>query len=156
MYICTTSPLSIHLSILLLCLVIINSAALNIGVHISSHYYIFIITIYLLHIDTNKELPDSTENYTQYFVITYKKIWKKNTHMCVCINHVAIHLKLTQHCKSTMLVLITHSCPTLCDPMDYSPPGSSVYGILQARILEWGAIPFSRGFSQPRDQTWVS
>ena len=44
----------------------------------------------------------------------------------------------------------------LCDYMDYSPAGSSVYGILQARILEWVAIPFSRGSSQPRDQTWVS
>ena len=39
------------------------------------------------------------------------------------------------------------SCPTLCDAMDSSPPGSSVYGILQARILEWVAIPFSRGSS---------
>ena len=44
----------------------------------------------------------------------------------------------------------------LCDYMDYSPASSSVYGILQARILEWVAIPFSRGSSQPRDQTWVS
>ena len=42
-------------------------------------------------------------------------------------------------------------CPTLFDPMDYSPPGSSVHGILQARILEWVAIPFSRGSSQLRD-----
>ena len=40
-----------------------------------------------------------------------------------------------------------------CDPMDYSPPGSSVHGILQARILEWVAMPSSRGSSQPRDQT---
>ena len=40
--------------------------------------------------------------------------------------------------------------------MDYSPPGSSVRGILQARILEWVAISFSRGSPQPRDQTWVS
>ena len=46
--------------------------------------------------------------------------------------------------------------PTLCDPMDCSPPGSSVHGILQARILEWVAIPFSRGSSTPRDQTQVS
>ena len=42
------------------------------------------------------------------------------------------------------------SCPTLCDPMDCSPPGSSVHGVLLARILEWVAIPFSRGSSQPR------
>ena len=48
------------------------------------------------------------------------------------------------------------SCPTLCSPMDYSPPGSSVHGILQARILEWVAIPSSRGSSPPRDQTGVS
>ena len=44
-------------------------------------------------------------------------------------------------------------CPTLCDPMDCSLPGSSVHGIFQARILEWVAIFFSRESSQPRDQT---
>ena len=48
------------------------------------------------------------------------------------------------------------SCPTLCDPMDCSPPGSSVHGIFQARVLEWVAIAFSRESSQPRDLTWVS
>ena len=51
---------------------------------------------------------------------------------------------------------VTQLCPTLCHPMDCSPPGSSVHGILQARILEWVAILFSRGSSQPRDQTQVS
>ena len=44
-------------------------------------------------------------------------------------------------------------CLTLCDSMDYSPLGSSIHGILQARILEWITIPSSRGSSQPRDQT---
>ena len=53
-------------------------------------------------------------------------------------------------------VLIAQSCPTLCDPMDCSLPGSSVHGILQARMLEWVAMPFSRGSSWPRDWTWVS
>ena len=43
------------------------------------------------------------------------------------------------------------SCLTLCDPLDYSPPGSSVHWILQARILEWVAMPSSRGSSRPRD-----
>ena len=43
-------------------------------------------------------------------------------------------------------------CPTFCDPMDYSPPGFSVCGILQARILEWVAMPFSRESSQPRER----
>ena len=47
-------------------------------------------------------------------------------------------------------VKVTQPCPTLCDPMDYT-----VHGILQARILEWVAFPFSRGSSQPRDQTQV-
>ena len=51
---------------------------------------------------------------------------------------------------------LLHSCPTLCDPMDYSPPGSSVYGIFQARILEWVATLSSRGSSWPRDWTVIS
>ena len=53
-------------------------------------------------------------------------------------------------------VLVTQSCLTLCHPMGCNPPGSSVHGILQARILEWVAIPFSRETSKPRDQTCVS
>ena len=48
------------------------------------------------------------------------------------------------------------SCQTLCASMDCSPPGSSVHGISQARILEWAAISFSRGSFRPRDQTHVS
>ena len=46
---------------------------------------------------------------------------------------------------------VAQSCPTLCDPMDCSPPGFSVHGIFQAWILEWVAISFSRGSSQPRE-----
>ena len=56
----------------------------------------------------------------------------------------------------TCSVLVTQSCLTLCDPMDCSPPGSSVHGILQARILEWVSIHFSRGSSWPTDRTQVS
>ena len=54
------------------------------------------------------------------------------------------------HAKSLQL------CTGLCDPMDCSPPGSSVHGILQARLLEWVAMPSSRGCSPPRDQTHIS
>ena len=54
------------------------------------------------------------------------------------------------------VVVVAQSCLTLCDPMDCNLPGSSVHGILQARIQEWVAISISRGSSQPRDQTWVS
>ena len=50
---------------------------------------------------------------------------------------------------------VTQSCPTLCNPVDCSLPGSSVHGIFQVRILEWVAISFSRGSSQPRDRTQV-
>ena len=52
--------------------------------------------------------------------------------------------------NSEEYVKVTQSCPTLCNPMDYT-----VHGILQARILEWVVAPFSRGSSQPRDQTQV-
>ena len=57
--------------------------------------------------------------------------------------------------KTCICVLVAQSCPTLCEPMDCSLPGSSVHGILQARVLEWVAISFSRGSSQPRDRTFV-
>ena len=52
--------------------------------------------------------------------------------------------------------VLTQSGPAFCDPMDCSPPGSSVHGILQAGILEWVAVSFSGGPSRPRDQSRVS
>ena len=55
-----------------------------------------------------------------------------------------------------LLCMCAQSCPTPCNPMDCSPPGSSVQGIFQARILQWVAISFSRRSSQPRDQTHIS
>ena len=68
-----------------------------------------------------------------------------NIYVCLCVCACArTHVKLLQ------------LCPTLCNTMDCSPPGSSVHDILQARILEWVAIPFSRGSSPPRYWTWVS
>ena len=60
------------------------------------------------------------------------------------------------HPLSQWKVLVSQSCPTLCNPMDYCPSGSSVYGILQATILEWVVILFSRGSSQSRDQMQIS
>ena len=55
-----------------------------------------------------------------------------------------------------VLCLVIQLCPTLRDPTDCSPAGSSVHGTLQARIQEWVAIPSDRGSAQPRDQTQVS
>ena len=63
------------------------------------------------------------------------------------------------HCRqssSRIRCLVLQLYPTLCDPMDWGPPVSSVHGVLQARILEWVAVSFSRGSSHPRDRTRVS
>ena len=57
---------------------------------------------------------------------------------------------------TTVRVKLLQSCPTLCNPMNCSPPGSSVHGILQARILEWVAMPFSKVSLPPRDHAHVS
>ena len=58
--------------------------------------------------------------------------------------------------RSDQIWSVAQSCPTLWDPMDCSLPGSSFHRILQTRVLEWVAISFSRGSSQPRDRTPVS
>ena len=60
-------------------------------------------------------------------------------------------LSLSLNGQIKVKVEVTQSCPALCNPMDYT-----VHGILQARILKWVAFPYSRGSSQPRDQTQVS
>ena len=71
--------------------------------------------------------------------------------------NLSLHYGMKLHSKKkTKKELVTQSCPALCDPMDCSPPGSSVHGILQARILKWVAFLFLRGSSQSRDRTWVS
>ena len=67
---------------------------------------------------------------------------------CVSILHVRSDVKSCPVLTFALIVLIAQFCLTLCDPMVCSPRGSSVHRILQARILEWGAIPFSRGSSQ--------
>ena len=63
-------------------------------------------------------------------------------------------IPLNFQCNAYLVMVkseVAQSCPTLCDPMDCSLPGFSVLGIFQARILEWVAISFSRGSSQPKD-----
>ena len=68
------------------------------------------------------------------------------------INFTIYHIIFIQ---PITLVLVGPTCLTLCNPMDCSPPCSSVHGILQARILEWVAMPFFRGSSQSRNRTQV-
>ena len=64
-----------------------------------------------------------------------------------------LSLNIMCFCLSCVCAKLLQSCLTLCSPMDYSPPDSSVHGILQVRILEWIAVPSSRGSAQPLSLT---
>ena len=75
-----------------------------------------------------------------------------HTYSCV-LAYIVIYVSENTYTCIFWCYLVIKSCLTLCDTMDCSPPGSFVCWILQARILEWAAIPFSRGSSWPRDQT---
>ena len=79
--------------------------------------------------------------------------------MCNNVDHCLFEILFSPTLYSNTLLclcLVPQLCPILCDPMDCSPPGSSVHGILQARILEWVAIPFFRVYFWPRGWTQVS
>ena len=67
------------------------------------------------------------------------------------LTDIIIHLKMVNFMYVSMRAKLLQSCTTLCNPVDCSPPGSFLHGILQAGTLEWGAMPFSRGSSRPRD-----
>ena len=83
---------------------------------------------------------------TRYLLLTKTKIW----------NFLSDLFNVEKRFKvESVKVLVTQSCPTCCDLMDYSALVSFVYGILQARILEWVAIPFSRASSWSKDRTQV-
>ena len=75
------------------------------------------------------------------FTWSLQKLWSS---VCVCV------------CVCVWVHTHAQSCLALCNPMDCSPLASSVHGIFQVRILEWLAISYSRGSSQPRDQTCLS
>ena len=72
-----------------------------------------------------------------------------NTSENICINRINIQYDLTWGWYHFLFVLAAQSCLTLCNPVDCSPPGLSAHGILQARILEWVAISFSRDLLNP-------
>ena len=78
-----------------------------------------------------------------------EKFKREGTYIHLWLTHVVVW-------KKRKKVLVIQSCPTCCHPMDCSLPRSCVHRTLQARILEWVAIPFSRGSSWPRDRTQVS
>ena len=87
-----------------------------------------------------------------FYKVTLKKEWQGDV---IRINLAELYLWLNI-ILSTVLCLDAQSCPCLCGPVDCSLPGSSAHGILQARILEWGALSYSRGSSWPRDRVCIS
>ena len=97
------------------------------------------------HTHTNTRIPSKFYHYTIANLSTKKQIQRET-----------MQLPPSQRVGQWQIKEITQSCPSLCDPVDCSPPGSFVHEMSQARILEWGAIPFFRGPSWFRDWTWVS
>ena len=86
-----------------------------------------------------------------------KMVFSLECSWCAMLGLLQVHSKVNQaHTHTRSLAKWPHSCPALRDPMDCSPSGSSVPGILQVRILEWVAMASSRGSSWPRDPIHVS
>ena len=79
-----------------------------------------------------------------------------NVHFPSCLSFFCHQVKMCLWVYTYVSTLVAQSCLTLCDPMNCGLPGSSVHGMLQARILGWVAISFSRGSSRPRDGIQVS
>ena len=94
------------------------------------------------------ESSHSSKNYVTFFGKLLNHLTKNPRVGILSPNPRHLYIRSWKKVKA----LVAQSCPTICDPVDCSPPGSSVHEILQARILEWVAIPFSRGSSHPRDQ----
>ena len=105
---------------------------------------------------TNKDLLNSTWNSAQCYIwqLGWEECLGENEYMCM-YGKVPLLFTWNYHNIVNRLCEVTQSCPTLCDPMDCSLPGTSIHGIIQARILEWVAISFSRGSSWPRDWTCI-
>ena len=93
----------------------------------------------LLYIEwiKNKVLPFSTGNYVHYLMLNYNGKEQEKVCVCICV-YIYIYIY-----ESESESEVTQLCPTLCNPMDCSLPGSSTHGIFQARVVEWGAIAFS-------------
>ena len=109
----------------------------------------------------NRELPDVQAGFrkgrgTRDQIANIHWIIKKAREFQKNIYFFFIDYAKTFDCVKVKESEVARLCPTLCDPVDCSLPGFSVHGILQARILEWVAISFSRGFFWPRDRTQVS
>ena len=119
-------------AVLYLHLVVRNFFILAIWVGLYWYFIIVLICIFLI-----------TDEYKQHLFIHLYKI--------ICFSSIVSCLSISLCVRAKLLQL----CLTLCHPVDYSPRGFSVHGILQARILEWVAMPSSRGSSWPRGQTCI-
>ena len=123
------------------------------GIHcFTDNYAVF-------HINKMFSCINNTPKWCIVFFFTINKILfstldKHRIYPCFLQVSLTFYLSLGHGCA--LLLSRFRSCLTLCDPMDGSPPGSSVHGILQARILEWAAMSSSRGPSRSRDRTRVS
>ena len=109
--------------------------------------------------------------YTSYEISRKKQLFSATAHAFIqptdsyqtpTIYHTVQARHFTFECSKTgkacpcmRVCQVAQSCPTFCNPMDWSPPGTSVPRILQARILKWVAVPSSRGSSSPRDWTHI-
>ena len=109
---------------------------------------LFLCLYVYIYIHTHHEI-----DITVSFVNIHHFIQKQNSGNIKNISF--LHDENSQDITSLKVKVISLSRIQLfCDPLDCSPPGSSIHGIFQARILEWVAISFSRGSSSPRDRTW--
>ena len=115
------------------------------GLHHQESYHVPMVKIW--------KIPSGWSIRRRITIVKYSE-----SHPCEVMTYFLRRKSLSDPCPTAVevKVLVAQSCPTLWDPRDCSPRGSSVHGILQARILEQVAIPFSRGSSQPRDWTWIS
>ena len=110
----------------------------------------------------SREWKDTLQNETTHFWIICDKVLLPRIPETTLYNKMpTIQFLKKQNGKRTWIyvkvkVIVAQSCLTLCNHMDCGPPGCSDHGILQARILEWVAMPSSRGSSWPRDQTYIS
>ena len=108
--------------------------------------------VYRIYPGLLKSIYQVKSNYISGLTIS----WKMCAFLPLYHPYISDEISLCFFCVLDGESEVTQSCPTLWNPMDCSLPGSSVHGIFQAIVLEWIAISFSRGSSQPRDWTWVS
>ena len=133
-------------------------------IYITSHSQAIITSeSMMLNVGSMRVLPEGDKvtcgihSFTNFILCLFKTTFGMKAYLwCWKLIFHSIHGIVCVCVCVCVCVLVTQLCPTLCNTMDCSSPGSSIHGITQARILEWVATPFSRGSSQPRDHTQVS